>query len=134
MCLLIQNPNLGLDPYQPLDAGSDIIIEGAITQLDVYDNNTDFVAVSNTIDTLKIASSVLTLDLRNAESITGITGAPFDIETLYAIAKTTAQQNVCEFIINNSPQGGTLFINNLDPYAAAVKATAIANGWSVYNL
>lgn len=122
------------DPYQPLDAGSDIIIEGAITQLDVYDNNTDFVAAGNTLNSLAVVSSVKTLDLRNADNLQSIGYVPFNIETLYAKATTTDLRNICTTVLQNSPTGGTMFIDDTDTYAAAVKTVAQAQGWNVYSL
>ena len=113
---------------------SDFIFRGDIVQLDLVDsgNNISFVAVNNTLYQLDIQNDVQTLDLRNADNIQSIGTQPFGVTTLYAIANNAMQRGVCTTIINNSPDGGILWIDHTQAYAAAVIAAAISHGWHVY--
>ena len=115
------------------DNGTDVVITGNVTQIDV-DNDIEFVALNNTVANLSIFSSVKTLDLRNADSLLGIGYMPFGVETLYVKATILNLQGLARTVINFSPNGGTLWINPNDTYAADVIAAAEAKGWTIYNL
>ena len=118
------------------DAETDIKIRGNITQagLDYPGNTIHMLAISNTVTVCAIRNNVLTLDLRNADLIQGFGYNPYGIETLYAVASTTDQRNLCTHVLTESPTGGTMFIDDTDTYAAAVKTVAQAQGWNVYSL
>ena len=125
----------GVDMSLPTaDAETDIKIRGNITQAYFYrpGNTLNMLALNNTVGQFSMPDSVKTLDMRNAESVNA--GNGYGVETLYAGAKESPQESICENVINNSPSGGVVWINETEAYASQLRAFAIAHGWTVNNL
>lgn len=132
----ISDANSGQPKNASVMPGTDFIITGSVTQLDVngYSANVDFVSVSDILQHLDINSSTKTLDMRNGASANGLGYPPYDINVLYARADTNGNNQACVSAINNSPDGGTLWINTSEAYAADVLIAAQNHGWTVYQL
>lgn len=125
--------------YMPLptaDAETDIKIRGNITQADfsASANSIYFTAANDALTNLLIELPTKTLDLRNAAALNSIGYLPFGVETLYARATNTTERSMMWSVINNSPTGGTLWIDRTQAYANDVISAAQARGWNVYNL
>ena len=113
--------------------GTDIILTGDLQRLSFNSGTENFVAVGHELSALRIQHSVKTLDLRSG-TISFIAYSPYGVETLYAKATSTTMRDLMIDIINNSPNGNTLWIKSSDAYVSDVVAVAKAHGWKVYYL
>ena len=121
------------------DPGTDIILEGALQRI-AFNNvpsGISFVALNDTMDQLyDIDDETRTLDLRNGAAFTIFfeRTSVLGITELYARADTSQIKNVSVVAINASPDGGVLWIDRTQPYAADVIAAAEAHNWTIYDL
>lgn len=121
------------------DPGTDIIWEGALQRI-AFNNvpsGISFVALNDTMDQLyDIDDETRTLDLRNGAAFTIFfeRTSVLGITELYARADTSQIKNVSVVAINASPDGGVLWIDRTQPYAADVIAAAEAHNWTIYDL
>ena len=117
------------------DYGTDFIIIGNVTQIEINSGDVEFVAINNTVGSIDdLDAQVRTLDLRNATGLSGMSMHAFGITELYALATTVNNSNLSAMIIYNSPDGGTLWIDQTQAYAATVVSMAEAHNWTIYDL
>lgn len=118
------------------DPDTDVIITGNVTDI-TTDNTASFMAVNNTQNGYVLTNGITKLDLRNADDSNfwdGSTVGTISVETLYAKATTPVLYTACRQVINNSPTGGVLWIDQTDAYWVGVVNAAQAQGWTIYNL
>ena len=117
-------------------ANTDIVLTGNITKIFfVGSANISMLVVNNTTTYFAVSQNMKILDLRNADLISGYVINTDNLSQVYAIANTIAQKNISVTMITNSSiSNGTLWIDNMQTYAADVITAAIAKGWNVYYL
>lgn len=120
------------------DIGTDAIFEqGNITDMDLSAADVNFVAVNDTVQNITINNNLRTLDLRNAAVLTSVAAYPsfpYGVRELYARATDIIRREISKSFINNSPDGGVLWIDRTQTYAADVIAAAEAHNWTIYDL
>lgn len=120
------------------DYGTDFIIIGNVTQIEVG-ADVEFLSYGNTIDYLYLyvvdSPNLRILDLRNLVSISSYAiSYACNINTIYANATTSEIKDFTVSAINGSPDGGVLWIDRTQTYAADVIAAAQAHNWTIYDL